>query len=78
MTTLVFVHGWSVTNTATYGLLPERLQAQAATAGMVLNVADIWLSKYVSFDDVVTMPDVVRAFDHALRDLHLPSSCLSR
>jgi hypothetical protein len=71
MTTLVFVHGWSVTNTSTYGALPARLQTQAAAAGIALNVADIWLSEYVSFDDAVTMPDVVRAFDHALRDLHL-------
>lgn len=71
MTTLVFVHGWSVTNTSTYGVLPLQLQAHAAAAGIALTVADIWLSEYVSFDDVVTMPDVVRAFDHALRDLHL-------
>ena len=71
MTTLVFVHGWSVTNTSTYGSLPQRLQQQAAGQGLVLNVADIWLSEYVSFDDAVTMADVVRAFDHALRDLHL-------
>lgn len=71
MTTLVFVHGWSVTNTSTYGALPRQLQAQAAAEGMALNVTDIWLSEYVSFDDAVTMPDVVRAFDHALRDLHL-------
>lgn len=71
MTTLVFVHGWSVTNTSTYGALPGQLQAQAHAAGIALDVADIWLSEYVSFDDAVTMPDVVRAFDHALRDLHL-------
>jgi len=71
MTTLVFVHGWSVTNTSTYGALPRQLQARAAAAGIALTIADIWLSEYVSFDDVVTMPDVVRAFDHALRDLHL-------
>lgn len=71
MTTLVFVHGWSVTNTSTYGALPRQLQAQAAAEGIALNVANIWLSEYVSFDDAVTMPDVVRAFDHALRDLHL-------
>lgn len=71
MTTLVFVHGWSVTNTSTYGDLPRQLQAQAAAAGIALDVTDLWLSKYVSFDDAVTMPDVVRAFDHALRDLHL-------
>ncbi|WP_109125861.1 phospholipase [Dyella sp. C11] len=71
MTTLVFVHGWSVTNTSTYGSLPSSLQAQASAAGIPLTTADIWLSEYVSFDDAVTMPDVVRAFDHALRDLHL-------
>jgi len=71
MTTLVFVHGWSVTNTSTYGQLPQQLQQQAAVAGLTLTLADIWLSEYVSFDDAVTMPDLVRAFDHALRDLHL-------
>jgi hypothetical protein len=71
MTTLVFVHGWSVTSTSTYGQLPQQLQQQAAAAGLTLSLADIWLSEYVSFDDAVTMPDLVRAFDHALRDLHL-------
>lgn len=71
MTTLVFVHGWSVTNTDTYGQMPQRLQQAAAAAGMPLTLADVWLSEYVSFDDVVGMDDLVRAFDHALRDLHL-------
>ncbi|CAM5273423.1 phospholipase [Rhodanobacter lindaniclasticus] len=71
MTTLVFVHGWSVTSTATYGQMPQLLQAGAAAAGLPLTLADIWLSEYVSFDDAVTMADLVRAFDHALRDLHL-------
>jgi hypothetical protein len=71
MTTLVFVHGWSVSNTSTYGQMPQQLQQQAAAAGVMLTLADIWLSEYVSFDDTVTMGDVVRAFDHALRDLHL-------
>ncbi len=71
MTTLVFVHGWSVTNTSTYGQMPQQLQQQAAAAGLALTLADIWLSEYVSFDDAVTMADLVRGFDHALRDLHL-------
>ncbi len=71
MTTLVFVHGWSVTNTSTYGALPQKLQQKAASQGVPLAIADIWLSEYVSFDDAVTMGDLVRAFDHALRDLHL-------
>src|SRR5215472_4436865 len=60
-----------VTNTSTYGTLPQRLQQQAAAQGITLNVTDLWLSEYVSFDDAVTMADVVRAFDRALRDLHL-------
>lgn len=71
MTTLVFVHGWSVTNTSTYGRLPQQLQQQATDAGIPLKLADIWLGEYVSFNDAVTVPDLVRAFDHALRDLYL-------
>jgi hypothetical protein len=74
MTTLVFVHGWSVTDTSTYGALPTRVQQQAAAAGLHLTVADLWLSQYVSFDDAVTMQDLVRGFDRALRDLHLLDS----
>lgn len=80
MATLVFVHGWSVTNTATYGDLPQRLQRQAAAAGMRLTLADLWLSAYVSFDDAVSMDDLVRAFDHALRGLQLddgPFACIT-
>lgn len=74
MTTLVFVHGWSVTDTSAYGALPTHLQQRAAAAGVSLTVADLWLSEYVSFDDAVTMQDLVRGFDHALRDLHLLDS----
>ena len=71
MSTLVFVHGWSVTSTATYGQMPQRLQQRAAALGLPLTLRDIWLGEYVSFDDAVTVDDLVRAFDHALRDLHL-------
>jgi len=71
MASLVFVHGWSVTDTATYGQMPQRVRQAAEAAGMPLTLADIWLSEYVSFDDAVGMDDLVRAFDHALRDLHL-------
>ena len=71
MTTLVFVHGWSVTDTPP----PTADAAAAAAAGRrrrsAADAADVWLSEYVSFDDAVTMADLVRAFDHALRDLHL-------
>lgn len=71
MSTVVFVHGWSVTSTDTYGAMPQRLQEAATAAGLPLTLRDVWLSEYVSFDDAVTMGDLVRAFDHALRDLHL-------
>lgn len=71
MTTLVFVHGWSVTDTSTYGELPQRIRQQAQAAGLNLTVADLWLSEYVSFDDAIGMDDLVRAFDHALRRLAL-------
>lgn len=71
MPTLVFVHGWSVTSTRTYDGLPQRVQQHAAAAGIELTLTDLWLSEYVSFDDTVTMDDLVRGFDHALRGLQL-------
>src|SRR3954470_20007300 len=72
MSTLVFVHGWSVTSTSTYGDLPAALRDRAAQAGAPLRVLDIHLSEYITFDDSVGMDDIVRAFDHALRGLALP------
>ena len=64
---LVFVHGWSVTSTSTYGALPARLQAEAARAGGPgLDVAHVHLGQYVSFRDEVRMEDVARAFDRAI------------
>ena len=72
MSTLVFVHGWSVTDTSTYGDLPAALVQHAVQAGTTLRVLDVRLSEYVSFDDAVTMDDIVRGFDHALRGLDLP------
>ena len=72
MSTLVFVHGWSVTDTSTYGTLPATLVQRAAQTGSTLRVLDIRLSEYVTFDDAVTMDDIVRGFDHALRGLDLP------
>ncbi|WP_369927628.1 esterase/lipase family protein [Xanthomonas sp. NCPPB 2632] len=71
MTTLVFVHGWSVTNTSAYGRLPEALATHSAQSGGSLHIVDIRLSEYLTFDDRVTMDDIVRAFDHALRGLQL-------
>ena len=64
---VIFVHGWSVTNTDTYGELPARLIAEAAKAGgPKLDVQHIHLGQYVSFRDEVRVPDISRAFDAAL------------
>ena len=45
---VVFVHGWSVTNTDTYGGLPIAL-AKNAPAGVDIKVEHLYLGKYVSF-----------------------------
>ncbi|HLS83447.1 MAG TPA: phospholipase [Arenimonas sp.] len=67
---LVFVHGWSVTSTATYGELPARLKSEAArSGGPGIDVAHVHLGQYVSFRDEVTVPDIARAFDHAIKEV---------
>ena len=69
-TTVVFVHGWSVKNTNTYGQLPERLVREAAARGVDLETRNVWLSRYVSFRDEVRVEDLSRAFRAAVeRDL---------
>ena len=66
---VLFVHGWSVRNTDTYGGLPRYLSTQAGPDGRPLDVANIFLGRYVSFDDVVTLDDISRAFEQALTDV---------
>jgi hypothetical protein len=64
---LLFVHGWSVTSTATYGELPARLKAEAArNGGPDFDVAHVHLGQYVSFRDEVTVADLARAFERAV------------
>lgn len=65
--TLVFVHGWSVTHTNTYGGLPQRLAAESAAAGHPLRLRDLQLAKYVSFHDEVRVEDLARAMEAAVR-----------
>lgn len=81
---LIFVHGWSVTHTDTYGNLPKILRDRAAAAGFSLETIDIHLGRYVSFRNEVRMDDVVRAFHQALLDTVsdgsgsiLPFSCIT-
>lgn len=66
---LVFVHGWSVTHTDTYGELPSALAAAAATVGLDLRIQHLYLGRYISFHDEVTLDDIARAMDAALRAL---------
>lgn len=66
---LVFVHGWSVTHTNTYGQLHRALSVAAPAYNLDINVQHIHLGKYISFHDEVTLDDIARAFDRALRDL---------
>ncbi|AZP11638.1 esterase/lipase family protein [Undibacterium parvum] len=65
---VVFVHGWSVSNTDTYGALPERLRAHAQAAGLTLKLQDIFLGRYISFHDEVRLSDIAQAFEAAVRD----------
>lgn len=66
---LIFVHGWGTTNTDTYGGLPDALSAAAADAGLDLAIGHIHLGRYISFHDEVTLDDIARALDRALREL---------
>lgn len=65
---VVFVHGWSVTNTNTYGGLPIRLRDEAAAAGIAIQVKEIFLGRYISFHDEVRINDISRAFRIAVAD----------
>ncbi len=66
--TLVFVHGWSVTNVNTYGELPVRLRNEATARGLDIQTREIFLGKYISFNDAVQLSDISRAFRQAIND----------
>ncbi|MCX6609360.1 MAG: hypothetical protein NTW74_00735 [Acidobacteria bacterium] len=65
---LVFVHGYSVRNTATYGDLPSRLESELARRGHTVRLDHIYLGKYVSFNDQVSLDDLSLAFETAVRE----------
>jgi hypothetical protein len=65
---VIFVHGWSVQHTETYGDLPRWLEAQGRANNAPIQVGNVYLGKYVSFSDAVTVDDIARAFDQAIRD----------
>jgi len=62
---IVFVHGWSVTNTDTYGGLPIALMKNAPS-GTEIKVEHLYLGKYVSFSDEVNVDDIARGMQHAV------------
>lgn len=66
---LVFVHGWSATTTNTYGGLPQALAAAARPAGPDLDIQHLYLGRYISFHDEVSLDDISRAMQQALIDL---------
>ncbi|WP_167608071.1 esterase/lipase family protein [Maribellus sediminis] len=65
---LVFVHGYSVTNLNTYGELPVRLKAEGAAQNFEINVEEIYLGQYISFNDEVKLDDISRAFEYAVKE----------
>lgn len=65
---VIFVHGWSVRDTNTYGGFPHWLEAQGKLGNIDVEVGNIYLGRYISFDDTVTVDDISRAFDQAIRD----------
>ncbi len=65
---LVFVHGYSVTNLDTYGELPLRLQNEASSRGYEVKIENIYLGRYISFNDEVRLKDVSQALETAVRE----------
>lgn len=68
---VVFVHGWSVINTETYGGLPAALANKAPT-GLDIQVQHLYLAKYVSFADEVAVDDIARGMQNAVKAEVLP------
>lgn len=68
---LVFVHGWSVTSTDTYGGLPEAL-SRNAPKGLDLTIDHLYLAKYVSFADEVVVDDIARGMEAAVKAEIIP------
>ena len=68
---IVFVHGWSVTNTAAYGGLPAAL-VKNASPKLDLQITHLYLGKYVSFADEVKIDDIARGMQQAIEVEVLP------
>ena len=64
---LVFVHGYSVTNLDTYGELPLRLRNEGHAQGLDVRIENIYLGRYISFNDEVRLDDVSKAMQAAVQ-----------
>ena len=71
--TIAFVHGYSVTNTDTYGEMPLRLAQEATTYGYELKIEHIFLGRYISFNDEVRLEDISRAMEQAVGEQLIPT-----
>ncbi|MCB4757004.1 MAG: hypothetical protein LHV69_08290 [Elusimicrobia bacterium] len=60
---VLYLHGYNVVSTRHFRFLPRRLK------GLRPPVQKVFISKYVTLDDALTMPDLVKAFDAALHGL---------
>lgn len=65
---VIFIHGWSVTHTDTYGELPQWIEHQSNNGVLHVKVGNIYLGQYISFNDTVTIDDIARAFNQAIQD----------
>jgi hypothetical protein len=68
---VVFVQGWSVKNTDTYGGLPQALAA-SRFKDLDIAVKHLFLARYVSFADEVTVDDIARGVQNAVKNEVLP------
>ncbi|SHI72850.1 esterase/lipase family protein [Halodesulfovibrio aestuarii] len=65
---LLFVHGWNVTSFDSYGELPDALKISAPPE-LSIETEDLFLGRYINFDDEITLEDVARAFNKARLDV---------
>lgn len=65
---VIFVHGWSVTHTDTYGELPQWLASLGRAGNLDIQVGNVHLGRYISFVDTITLDDIARAFHQAIHD----------
>jgi hypothetical protein len=64
---VIFMHGYSVTSFDTYGELPARLLNEARLRNVTLSTHDVFLAKYISFNDEVRLDDLSAALETALK-----------